>query len=163
MMKDDAVQKGLMDELLVLEETLVEIYRRLKNDQTEFGIASRKYAAMRDMVTKYLGHSPYEPQANLDGLSPMAKGNDEIDLYGGFRFIYMPIGKAVVSALKESGEPLSLEEIVKWLQTGGVEREDNSLIRAVNAALIKTKGIEKTKGGKYSYKQGDIDPDDIPF
>lgn len=161
MMKvNDAVQKGLKDELIVLEDNLYEIHQRLKKDQAEFGIASRKYAAMRDMLTKYLGHSPYEPEADFDGLEPVPERED---FYGSFRFIYMPIGKAVASALKESGKPLSLEQIVKWLQAGGVEREESSLIRAVNASLIKTKGIEKAKNGKYSYAPSDIEPDDIPF
>ncbi len=161
MMKvNDDIQKGLKDELIILEDKLFQIQQRLKKDQAEFGIASRKYAAMRDMLTKYLGHSPYVPDANFDGLEPVS---DREDFYGGFRFIYMPVGKAVITALKEADTPLSLEEIVKWLQTGGVEREESSLIRAVNAALIKTKGIQKSKDGKYSYIPSDVEPDDVPF
>jgi len=166
MMKDDTIQQGLIDELNTLEDRLCEINQRLKKDQTEFGIVSRKYAAMRDMVMKYLGHSPYnEAQSDFDGLSPVPKGDQGVEFYGSFRFIYMPVGKAVVSALKEAGNPLSLDEIVKWLKTGGIEREESSLIRAVNAALIKTKGIDKTSDGKYSYKwdEGEIEPDDMPF
>ncbi|MGA9047649.1 MAG: hypothetical protein WB588_01495 [Dehalococcoidia bacterium] len=167
MSADESIKKGLLNELLALEDKLSEIYQRFKKDQAEYEIASRKYAAMRDMVTKYLGHSPYDaPEPDFGGLSIMAEDPaGGPGLYGGFRFIYIPIGKAVISALREAGEPLSLEEIVKRLQNGGVERDESSLTRAVNAALIKTKGIAKTKEGKYSYIQGegDIEPDDIPF
>ena len=64
-----------------------------------------------------------------------------------------------LEALKETKNPATLEEIVGILRSGGIRIGNNIINRAVNAALMRTTGIEKTDDGKYVYKE----EEDIPF
>ncbi|MCJ7653800.1 MAG: hypothetical protein MUO97_00600, partial [Dehalococcoidia bacterium] len=86
--------------------------------------------------------------------------------YGSYRFIHMTIGNAVVNALREAKDPMTLDEIVKILWGGGVRKSETTLTRAVNAALMRTRGIQKTKDGKKFYPREiktEAEEEDLPF
>jgi hypothetical protein len=153
----DPIIQGLMQELAREDAALVEADEALTRARTRFQVASRKYAAVRDVVAQHLGRSPYSvspPMWNsADGTFHHGFPSD-----GRFRFIYMAPGDAVVAALRESAEPMSLDEIVDRMQAGGLRLP--GLTRVVNAALINTPGVEKTADGKYRYEAAD--PHDLP-
>ena len=165
--RKDEVLNGLCREMLKEEDILIEADSVLKKAQTEFDVASRKYAAVRDMLTKYLGHSPYwlyeDEETSVIVPESWGRGSDPTR-YGNYRFIYMTIGNAVVATLKEKDRPLALEQIVQILRTGGITRSESSLMRAVNAALMRTAGIDKTKDGKYQLEETEgVKIEDLPF
>lgn len=137
---------GLLNELLAEEETLGDADSQLKEARARFEVASRKYAAVRDMVTAYLGHSPYDETYRKKFLSVR---NFPPQLLGRYRFVHMRTGAAIVAALKEVQEPVTLEDIVERLRSGGMRLV---LPRMINAALMRTSGVEKTKDGKYRYR-----------
>ena len=144
--------QGLLDELLNGEQKLMEAQSALRAAQAKFDIESRKYAVVRDILTERLGHSPYSHTRFQERAHRLALF--EIDKkYGRFRFIHMPIGNAVVAALQEVDEPLTLEAIVKRLRDGGIRGSGSFLNRAVNAALMRTGGVVKTEDGKYIYEE----------
>jgi hypothetical protein len=162
-----AVIKGLEEELCRQEDMLRAADEELKVAQAKFDVASRKYAAIRDTLTKYLGYSPYNKEHG-EVIEPVWNEDEIIDVvsYGKYRFIHMTIGNAVVAALMEAGEPLALEEVVKKLREGGIRKSESTLTRAVNAALMRTKGVQKNRAGKYSYTkefEPKIKPEDLPF
>ena len=149
---DDAVIKGLLGEMANEEKALAAADGGLQAAKARFDVASRKYAAVRDMVASYLGRSPYQKE-----YGPVFAKHA---LYepGRYRFIHMKPGDAVVAVLKEAEQPMSLEEIVEQLLGGHIRISENILTRSVNAALMRTSGVQKTEGGKYRYED-----DELPF
>lgn len=151
----DGVTDGLLRELAKEEAALFVAELEFGEAEAKFEVASRKYAAVRDMVTKHLGYSPYiKPKEEWP--------HSAVEQMGGFplgdnRFIHMKTGDAVVAMLKETREPVTLEEIVKGLRRGGIRRAETILTRKVNAALMRTSGIEKTDDGKYWYQEPEPD------
>jgi hypothetical protein len=147
-----AVIRGLLHELVKDADLLGKVDTELGQAEANFDVASRKYAAVRDTVTKYLGYSPYE-EGHRE-IEPVILNGNQVVLvqqYGRYRFIHMTIGNAVIAALKEVPVPLALEEIVQRLLEGGIRRSESTLVRAVNAALMRTKGVQRNKDGKYVY------------
>jgi hypothetical protein len=136
------VMKQLMEELAHEDKALAEASEAFKRAATRYQVASRRYAAVRDLVLDRLGHSPYKKGIAEEYGVEFPTGGRE-------RFIYTAAGEAVVAALKESGEPLTLEQIIEVLRGGGLTSAYET--RAVNAALMKTKGIVKMEEGKYVY------------
>jgi len=162
-----AVVKGLEQELCRQEDMLRTADEELKTAQAKFDIASRKYAAIRDTLAKYLRYSPYNKEHG-EVTEPVWEADEIIDFisYGKYRFIHMTIGNAVVAALMEAENPLALEDIVQKLREGGIRKSESTLTRAVNAALMRTKGIQKTKGGEYFYPREikiEAEVEDLPF
>ncbi|MCX6009196.1 MAG: hypothetical protein NTW48_04055 [Chloroflexi bacterium] len=162
-----AVVGGLEQELCRQEDMLKAADEELKRAQAKFDVASRKYAAIRDTLTKYLGYSPYE-KGHGEVTEPVWNEDEIIDfiLYGKYRFMHMTIGNAVIAALREAEEPLALEDIVQKLREGGIRKSESPLTRAVNAALMRTKGIQKTKDGEYFYPREvktEAEGEDLPF
>lgn len=164
-----AVVEGLEKELHLQEDMLRAADEELKRAQAKFDVAGRKYAAIRDALTKYLGYSPYE-KVHGEIEEPVFDDRDNMigfDKYGEYRFIYMSIGNAVIAALKEAEKPLTLEGIVQKLLDGGIRKSESTLPRAVNAALMRTKGVQKTKKGEYFYpgeiEEEEVEPEDLPF
>lgn len=153
----DPVAQGLIDELAKEEISLIEIHSEYARVRVKYNVASRKYAAVRDLVAGHLGHSPYIESVQWPPKSLIEISNRGKTL-GQFRFIHMKAGDAVVAALKEVEEPRTLDEIMVILSNGGFGL---TITRMVNAALMRTSGIEKTDDGKYLYKK--TEPDDIPF
>lgn len=142
-------------ELLVNEErALQRIDEKFQMVQAEFFIAARKYAAARDTVISYFADDPYfrgfKHRKQLDSIAIDAG----IEL-GHFRFLNMSMGDAVLYALNQAHEPLTLAEIITILSNGG-HRGANA--RNVNAALINQKGVEKVEDGSYTYAEADEPP-----
>jgi len=154
--QDKDLIRGLLTELVNEETALGDAKSQFAAARVRFDVASRKYAAVRDMVTAQLGHSPYMKSFKW----PVAVGRLGANL-GQYRFTHMKPGDAIIAALKEGEEPLALEQIVERLSSGGIRFPKSMLTRMVNAALMKTAGIEKTKNGKYIYPKEK--PEDIPF
>lgn len=152
------VEEGLLKELAQEEESLREANNELNRARAQFQVASRKYAAVRNMVTEYLGRNPYSLDAKRV-LNPRPGFGTR--LQGTFRFIHMRPGDAIIEVLKEAKDPLTLDEIVEVLSGGGIGITPNLLTRTVNAALMRTTGVQKTEEGKYFYKPDDVD--DLPF
>ena len=149
---DPNVVEGLLNEMGSAESHLSIEDEKLREAQANFEVASRKYSALRDMTAKYMGQNPYVWILQHGGTI-------DWEISGRYRFIQMTIGAAVVAALQEMKEPAGLAEIAKKLRSGGVRRSPESLIRAVNAALMRTKGIVKDKDNKYSF----VEEEDLPF
>lgn len=154
----DPVSRGLLTELAKEEATLAGADSKLKEARARFDVASWKYAAVRDMVTRHLGDSPY---SKGHGLWPQEAIGTLVKTRGCYRFIHMRVGDAVVAALKEVKEPMALEHVVQRLADGGIRISPLLLRRSVNAALMRTTGVEKTDDGKYRYQEPE--PEDLPF
>lgn len=154
--KDNVLAQTLLAELANEEANFWQAEEQFKEVRAKFQVASRKYAAVRDMVTDQLGHSPYKVERTDWPLAGRKLGNK----LGKHRFTHMKPGDAVIALLKETEEPLTLDEIVERLSDGGF-RAARIFRREINAALMKTAGVEKTEDGKYKYKEEE--EEDIPF
>jgi len=105
-------------------------------------MAARKYAAVRSLANDVLGYSPYHEDA--------VWGPDEERILpperrGRYRFLQMRPREAILSALSEQDAELSLQQLDERLQSGGLSLGS----RAINAALMRLSGIEKTARGTY--------------
>ena len=141
---------GLVQELTREDKALVEADMALYNAQIRFEVASQKYAAVRDVVARHLGRNPHSKgvESEYDVKFPSN---------GRYRFIHMSVGDAILDALKESEEPMTLEQIAEVLWNGHLRPVAP---RIVNAALMRTTGVKRTEDGRYRYIP---DPDDLPF
>ena len=136
----------LMEVLGAEESALVDAGTELADAELKFEIASRRFAALRDLVVERLGW-PFEhdPSWGRRGLG------------GGYRFIRMAVGDAVVAALRETTDPLSLSALLTELENGGLGAEEGGVTaRGVNAALMKTAGVVKMRDGRYVYAGGAV-------
>ena len=149
---DYPVVYGLMQALVSEDAALVEADTKLYNAQISFEVASQKYAAVRDVTAKHLGRNPHSKEVETEYYVGFKS-------QGRYRFIHMSVGDAVVDALRESDEPMTLDQIAEALWNGHL-RPVNT--RIVNAALMKTSGVEKTEDGRYRYVKTE-DPDELPF
>lgn len=153
--------EGLLVELAKEEALVTGAYQELTDARTKYNVSTRKYAAVRDMVTELLGFSPY-PKDSVEWPAKALQLRPKP--FGKWRFIHMKPGDAAVAALKEVEEPITLDEIVERLLGGGMRLLTP---RSINAALMRTSGIEKTEDGKYSYKEPEeveeIKAEDLPF
>jgi hypothetical protein len=96
--------------------------------QALYEVAVLRYAALRDaIVSRHSG-----------GV-----------VTGPFRFIRMTMGDAIGAVLSEHGHSLNLQAIYEALKHGGFDVSDR---RAVNAALINLRSIEKLQDGSYTYE-----------
>jgi len=148
-------EEGMLDELAKADNELEIANDTLEMAEAKFDVAQLKYCAIRDAVTRFYGHSPYIREGKLKGRVPVGDGFAWRE-FGKFRFINMALGDAIVDALIEVEEPMTLLEIIQRLHDGHVSTKPEKLRRAVNAALMRTKGIKKTEDGKYMME-------DLPF
>ncbi len=146
--QDFSIIRGLMVELAHEDLALMQAANALRRARTQFEVTSQKYAAVRDVVARHLGHSPYRRGAQSQYAVDFSSG-------GRYRFIHMAAGDAVIDVLRESEEPLTLEQIVVTLRDGGFRQPDP---RVVNAALMRTSGVERTDDGGYRYVE-----EELPF
>jgi hypothetical protein len=149
--KTDAIAQGLYEEMITAEAAVLDADKVLDDALDRFEVTTRKYSAIRDALAKYAGCNPYSKQF-LKQVKPLDSTWGKIvsgKTFGSYRFINIPIGNAVIIALQEMQEPLTLEQIVKRLHSGGIQKSEKDLVRPVNAALMRTKGIVKTEEGKY--------------
>jgi hypothetical protein len=154
----DPVAQGLIKELLKEEEALLQAAFAWREARTQYQVASRKYAAVRDLATAQLGYTPYsKPLHELIGAEAFQTHSGKFPTEGRYRFIHMAPGNAVVEVLRESEEPMSLEQIVEVLQHGGFQEASP---RMINAALMNTAGVVKTEEGLYEYVEA---AEELPF
>ena len=153
----DTVSQGLLSALREDEEALGDAYQRFMDAGYRLDVISRRYAAMREAVHERIGASPYSKSVRWPESSP---GWPETHHIFRFRYTRMKMGDAITQLLGETQQPLSLEEITKALSQGSVYSRDT---RAVNAALINTKGIVKLDDGRYIYRSEADEIDDLPF
>ncbi len=147
---DRQVESSLLQALKVEEENLLQAIGRLRQAQTEHELATSRYTAVRDLVTRRIGKSPYI--SNVAALHGIA-------LTGGqYRFLGMNTSEAAVQVLKESERHLSLEEVIDKLRSGGLRVI--GLPRSVNAALMNKSGVKTDGEGNYFFEE---DEGDIPF
>ena len=151
----DKISQGLLAALASDEQVLQEKYAAYRTAWQGYDVAARRFAAMREAARERLGVSPFAKNVewplgfDMTGEVVTERPSDT------FRFVRMKIGDAVVETLQESEEPLSLADIVRSLQAGGLTIRD---ARTVNAALINTKGIAKLEDGRYTYEEeGDLE------
>jgi hypothetical protein len=149
--KENGIIEGLLVELLHEEDILSEAALALQQAQIRFEVTSQKYAAVRDVAARHLGRNPGKEWVK-------EPGGIFRELSGRFRFIHMTPGAAVVAALTEAEEPMSLEQVVEALRAGGFR---GALPRVINATLMGTTGVEKTEEGKYRYVEPQLE--ELPF
>ncbi len=157
--------KSLAEDESSLEEA-AEVYETAKAG-LEVGL--RRYTALRDFVTEKLGKSPYARDCtevwHPTGYDP--DGEPYWAIRGQFRFTGMPVGEAVLQILLESGERndpwLTLPKIIEELSVGGLGFPEPVQARAVNAALMRTSGIERSEAttGATIYRY--VEEVDLPF
>ncbi len=150
-MNDNDV-KRLFDAALDAEEaSLVKAHEALTKAQIDFDVASRKYAALRDLFTEKFNQPAYTPES----LAFAARRNEA---RGRYRFILLGAAEAITMALQEAKGPLSLGALYTALESGGWALESGGpSLRSINAALMKTAGIVKTDDDKYSLKSSGLD------
>ena len=144
-------RKIYLAELLEDEKVLNERMDVMREARTRYILASRRYSSTRNVVTGWLEESPY----SKDFSDWVERGNQAFQI-GKFRFVHMLPGDAVKEVLRESEQPLTLDEIVEILHTGGygvTAPPPTPFVpsRTINAALLKTSGIEKTADDRYRY------------
>jgi len=148
--RTDDIVRGLMAELAHEDEVLAKAGEALQQAEVRFEVASQKYAAVRDVVGAYLGRPPRNSDAVGYGVFFRSKDR--------YRFIHMAPGDAVVAVLRDSDEPMALDEIANAVRSGGLLVPGT--MRSVNAALMNTSGVEKMEDGKYRYAEK---ADELPF
>jgi hypothetical protein len=143
-MRDESIRETLED--LTREEARLAIADgELARAKARYQVASRRYAAVRDVAEEMLGQNPYHPDTymkvwgRLDEMPPD---------WGNFRYLGKGVGDAVLDFLRDRGGYWTLREIVQHLSYGGLSTN----ARAVNASLLKMKGV--TKDGEH-YQFGD--------
>ena len=143
-MRDESIRETLED-LTREEARLATADGELARAKARYQVASRRYAAVRDVAEEMLGQNPYHPDAymtfweRLDEMPPD---------WGNFRYLGKGGGDAVLDFLWSRGGCWTLREIVQHLSYGGLSTN----ARAVNASLLKMKGV--TKDGEH-YQFGD--------
>ena len=154
--------KRLLVELDRGELRMAEARDQVRDAQAEYEVQMIKYAALRDAANAKYG------EANSPYLHPEDWPDDvEIGERGRFRFIRMPAGESAELVLAEQREPMTLAEIIDAIRAGGGYAE----ARAVNAALqgkgniVRIDPPDADGVAKYTLaiREGDIDPDDLPF
>jgi len=138
-------QSRVLHELAREEQALDAAFEALKLAQSEVEMAARKYAAVRSLATDILGYSPYHDDA--------VWGAEESKIVpaerrGRYRFLQMKPREAILEALAEQDADISLKDIEERLKTGGLDLGS----RAINAALMRLSGVEKTSQGTYRLK-----------
>jgi hypothetical protein len=143
-------------------------------------VGLRRYIALRQFVTEQLGKSPYAADVEWpDSGSWVERGR--------YRFTGLTVGDAILEVLQEQFEQsrnseytsrwMTLPEIIDALSTGGLGFPEPVSARSVNAALLRTTGIQrgndKARDAVYSFEPGstighekgsrEIDLDDAPF
>lgn len=164
MEQSDPVVIGLLTELNDEAKILAGRVAEFNLATANFNVAGRKYAAVRDMVTEYMGVTPYDESVEWPSASTKANGGHVVTAY---RFMHLNPGNAALLALKELKQPSTIDEIAEHLHHGGL----NIVPRAVNASLMRTIGVKQVEDGKYQYEEEreddgppDNDPvDDLPF
>lgn len=146
---DNEVATSILQGLRLEEENLVKALSRLNKVRAEYDLASSRYVAVRDLVKRRLGKSPYV--SDLPGKLGILLPTD-----GHYRYLGMNPGEAAVEVMQEADGPLTLEEITDHLQANGLRGV--GLSRSVNAAIMNRSGVKRDSEGRYFYKE-----DDIPF
>ena len=151
-MVNEAVTQALIEELQREDAAIVTTWEQFRVAQVRHQIQVHRYAAIRDLILERLGGSPYTEGWKW--------GLADLPSQGRFRFVNMTPGVAVVAALREASEPMTMDELVVKLRNGG----GSPFPRAVNAALMQTKGIVRSEEGEnVKYRYVEPDPDDVPF
>jgi hypothetical protein len=164
MAKSAATEQGLLTELFNEDKRLAEVAIEYSAARAKWEVASRRYAAVRDMVRSYVGQNPYSI-APVNFVGNDTNGRPKTFATGGrYRFMFMAVGDAIIAALTETKEPQSLDDLVARLREGGIGLSVAALTKSANAALMRKGGIEKTEDGKYFLKpEENGEPDDLPF
>ncbi len=149
----ESIEQLYLEELVKDEVALTEADRVYKEAIARFEIAGRRYAATRDSVTEHYGESPY-----ANNFSGWPQALDQGIELGKYRFLFMSVGDAIKSVLREADQPLPLPEITISLYEGRARAN----ARMVNAALMRTGGVQKDDNDLYSYNQ-EADVQDLPF
>ena len=156
-MAAQSVTMVYLQDLVEGERKLADAEAELNAARAKFELASRKYAAARDWTTECLGN-PYSTQFEWPDELSIELTNS--GLWGKYRFINMQVGDAIKEVLRETGDPLSLAQIVVKLNRGKMRTN----ARAVNAALMKVTGVAKTMDDKYVFDEFVLqDATDLPF
>jgi len=162
---NNPVVKTLLNEFGHGERMLEAAADDLLLAKAKFTVTSKKYAAVRDMILDLMDSD--NPDQAAINMSPAIR---ESFRKGRYRFIHMSAGDAVLEALKESSEPVKLEQIMNILVDGGygyaTEFGPRASSREVNAALINKASVGKTKDGKYFFVEPEdenVGVEELPF
>lgn len=142
--------RRMMTALAQEDKALVEMRRQLDDARAQWEVASRKFAAVRDLAAERLGRNPY----TVDPIEYDVTFASE----GRFAFLLMNPGDAAVEVLRASENPMTLEEIYMAARAGGLRA---ATPRMLNAALMKTTGVKKSKDGRYEFEVPE--EEEIPF
>ncbi len=143
----DVMIRRLMTALAQEDKALVEARRQFDDARAQWEVASRKFAAVRDLAAERLGRNPYTVDPLEYDVTFVSEGR--------FAFLRMNPGDAAVEVLKISKDPMTLEELYEAIREGGFRAMTP---RMLNAALMKTTGVMKSNDGKYEY-EGPVEED----
>jgi hypothetical protein len=147
---EDEVMQDLLKRLEGQDEVLQATDRSFQLAKASMEMATAQYAAIRDLVTRRLGYSPYAVEDGVFVTDDVGRQKRlRFPTKGRFRFTNMAPGDAAISALGETTEPMALDELVSTLRAGGITGSRESLTRAVNAALMRKSGIGRADDGRY--------------
>lgn len=153
-LKDEISIKEAFGALDAEAQRLAEADENLKSAQTRFDLAVRKFVSVREMAEEYAGEWPY-----LEGTPYWPNSFPAGER---FRFARMPIGDAILAALKElKGQPRTPREIMIHLRKGGGFIPGGLDLRSITASITRLNRVEEVDGDKYRLKEDD--PDDLPF
>jgi hypothetical protein len=156
-MPNTPLANGLLIEMAAAEAEVFDAYNKLQDARTRYQVMGRKYAALRDLAEESLGTNPY-----AEAVTWPSEATTKLKGYsaGEFRYIHMPLGRAIINELKGADRPKTLGEIYAGLHRGEAETTP----RAVNAALMKLANVEKVEGGyRYNPPEEEVDEEDLPF
>lgn len=145
-MNENTIVGGLIEEMVKEEVAANEAAAEFNAVRVKYEVALRKYAAIRDAAESVLGKSPYAPDVKWP-YDAQALEIQALPRPGRFRFVYKPVGEAVMSVLMEAEQPLTLEAISESLKLGSAAATP----RAVNATVTNNNRVEKLEDGRYRY------------
>lgn len=148
-----------LQELQALEEQLTNAADAYETARARLTLTTQKYSAIRDFATEHFWVSPYSPSLTKTWENYPSKGR--------WRFIGMKAGEAITEILRESA-PLSLNDIALKLKSGGFSYPEGFDTRNVNAALMKTAGVDRVEpegdGAPTLFtRKADVEVDDLQF
>ena len=147
----NAYTEAILRALADAEGKLSEANTQLSRARINFNVAAIQYAALRDEAWERLKGGPHRVAEWPSGSAPT----------GEFRFVRADPSKAIVEALLEAGEPLTLNQIASALREGHLL---NTPLRTINAVVQGHGSIERVgvaEPALYEVKEPPVD--DLPF
>ena len=141
--KRDLTATEMIVDLNSEEHLLAKADKELGRAIAKYRVAAARYVAVREAIADYLGNSPYDRDTVY--LWPDSESQEDTNLWGSYRYLDKDPGVAVNEVLLNADMPLTIQEILETVRSGGLRQINGREIdgRTVNAALLSNKEVIK--------------------